>query len=321
MQTVTRILRTLLFVALSMAIVLPASGCGSKKKSKKKGVGLTIAQQLEKAKAEKTADKQAKAMVKVARQQLSSSDKSGAIATVTEARKLIAADGDPNLTGPGLVEVAGFMAELGEKKQAREALDAAKVAAGKVEDALRKARILASIGAIYGSKEKGLSDPKAAGDSLAAAAEAAKSVEERFRAEALGEVALGYTGAGLSKEAGEMVSELEKSAMSLEDARAKAEGLAAAAAVQGQLKNEDAAKKLLASALEAAQAVERFDSKAYALIAVAKGYAQLGDKTKAEEIFEEADVAANKTPEADQQQAAIEMVRKTMGEMKIKSKK
>lgn len=117
MQTVTRILRTLLFVALSMAIVLPASGCGSKKKSKKKGGGLTIAQQLEKAKAEKTADKQAKAMVKVARQQLSSSDKSGAIATVTEARKLIAADGDPNLTGPGLVEVAGFMAELGEKNR------------------------------------------------------------------------------------------------------------------------------------------------------------------------------------------------------------
>ena len=48
---------------------------------------------------------------------------------------------------------------------------------------------------------------------------------------------------------------------------------------------------------------------------------KIHDKTKAEEIFEEADVAANKTPEADQQQAAIEMVRKTMGEMKIKSKK
>lgn len=91
---------------------------------------------------------------------------------------------------------------------------------------------------------------------------------------------LGTPAQELSKEAGEMVSELEKSAMSLEDARAKAEGLAAAAAVQGQLKNEDAAKKLLASALEAAQAVERFDSKAYALIAVAKGYARLVIKQK-----------------------------------------
>ena len=80
-------LRAVAILATCIACLLPAAGCGGGKS--KKGGGLTIAQRLEKARAEATPESQARELVKVARLQSRSSDNSGAAKTLSEARALL----------------------------------------------------------------------------------------------------------------------------------------------------------------------------------------------------------------------------------------
>jgi len=71
-------LRFAVVALVAVALLAPAAGCGGTKKKKGKKGGLTIKQQLEKAEAESTPDRQAAAYVKVARTQQASGDKTGA---------------------------------------------------------------------------------------------------------------------------------------------------------------------------------------------------------------------------------------------------
>ena len=56
----------------------------------------------------------------------------------------------------------------------------------------------------------------------------AEEVDDRFRAEALAVVAMGYVSGWMAEEAGTMVEKLEACLVALSDPRAKAEALAAA---------------------------------------------------------------------------------------------
>ena len=383
-------LRFLMFCALASALLLPAAGCGSKKKKGKKG--RTVAEQRNDAKAEATPDRRAAAFLKLARQQAVAGDKTGAKASALDAyrefypeetkkpaAKEKAAEPeeekqpedaaaakpadenaaaeeqapaaeqapteekaptaeqapveepaapaeerpaiDANLAAPRLVEIAEVFAMLGDRKQARNALGKAvdDEFIGKIEDPVRKAKVLADAGALYGAKTDGIGDAGRAKSILAKAAEAADKVDQRFRAEALAAVALGYTRSSLASLADKTVEDLLQAAKDLEEPRAKAEALAAAANVKAQTDKQDEATELLKEAATSAKSVERAESKAYALLAVALATDANGDTKQALTLLKEADKAANKVSEPDAMKMVVDKVRALT--MKLEKKK
>jgi tetratricopeptide (TPR) repeat protein len=230
---------------------------------------------------------------------------------------------DPNIVAPRLVEIAEVFAILGDKKQARNVL--AKAIAeefiGPIEDPVRKSKILAEAGAIFGAKAAGIGDAGRAKAILAKAADAAERVDERFRAEALAAVALGYTRSNLANLADKTVEGLMKAAENLDEPRAKAEALAAAANVKAQTGKKEEATALLKDAAESAKSVTRPESKAYALLAVASATNSNGDAKSALSLLKEADKAANKVSEPDAMKTIVDKVRALTLELEKKKKK
>jgi len=300
--------RVLLVILVGLALLAPVAGCGGTKKKTKKG-GLTVKQQLEKAEKESTPDRQAAAYLKVARKQLASGDRTGAKDSARKALDKVSGEGEAGQFAPRLVEIAAFLAESGEKKPAKDALVKAVGLAAKIDDPVRRAGVLSEAGGVYGDKAKGIGDGKAARDALAEATKAADAADERFRAEALAAVALGYTRSGLADAASDMVGRLEEAAKGLEEPRAKAEALAAAANVKAQTGKQDQAKALLDEAAKAAKSVERAESKAYALLAVATALDANGATKEALALLKEADKAANKVGEPDAMKTIVDKVR------------
>jgi len=300
----------LLFIAVVVSLF---TGCGAK--SAKKGGGMTVQHRVDKAEKAPTPEKQAVGYLRAARFQLASGDTSGARDSARIAFDRLKGDGDANTFAPRLVDVGGFLAELGDKKPAKEAiLRAAELSAG-VADAVRRTKILADAGAVAGEKGKGIGDAALAKDLLTQAITMADSVEERFRAEALAAVALGCTRAGQADAAAELVGRLEESAKALEEPRAKAEGLAAAASVRSETGKKDEAAALLTEAAAAAKSIERPEGRAYALLAVANATASCGEKKQALALLQEADKAANKVSDPVQQKTAMDKVRTAIAEL------
>jgi len=304
---VGRFPRAIAWTLLLAAMLLPAAGCGGKKKSRKGG--LTVKEQLTRAEKETNPDRSAAAYLKVARSQLAAGDKTGAKDSARKALDKLSGEGDAGLFAQRLIDVAACCVELGDKRLARDALKRAVDLTTRVEDPVRKTKVLADAGGFSGDKLKGLGDTAAAGEMLAAAVSAAESVEPRFQAEPLAAVALGYARAGLADAASEMVVRLEQAAKAIEEPRAKAEALAAAANVRAQGGRADEAGELLKAAATAARSVERSESRAYALLAVASASAAAGDTKAAIALLKEADKAADKVSEGDAKKTIVERVR------------
>jgi tetratricopeptide (TPR) repeat protein len=303
-----RLSRAILWTLLIAAMLMPTAGCGGTKKKGRKG-GLTVKEQLTRAEKETNPDRSAAAYLRVARSQMVAGDKTGAKDSARMAFDKLSGDGDAGLFAQRLLEVAACYVEMGDKKLARDAVKRSVELAGKVEDPVRKTKVLADAGGFSGDKLKGLGDATAAKEMLAAAAAAAEAVEPRFQAEALAAVALGYARGGLAEAASEMVGKLEQAAKAIEEPRAKAEALAAAANVKAQGGKADEAKELLSQAAAAAKSVERSESRAYALLAVATASAAAGDTKAAVALLKEADKAADKVPEGDTKKTIVERVR------------
>lgn len=299
------------------ALILPAAGCGTKKPKSR-----TIAEQLAEARKEKTPDAQARKLVRVARTQFKSGDKAGAGKTLAEATALIPADGEAIVCGPRLVEIAGLYAELEDRQPARDVLKRAVEKAAAIDDTIARIRLLADAGVIYGAKTGGVGDKAAARTTLAAATEAAASVEERFKAQALAAIALGYARADLTKEAGEMVEELESSAKAVTEMRPKAEALAAAARVRSQTGAAAEAQGLLAEAAEAAKKIEdkgmAAENRTYALLSVASAYLAAGDAKAAGVLLQLAEKSSAQVPDPEGQKNALEKVRALQSEAERK---
>lgn len=311
--------RTCLVLAVVALLLAPATGCGTKKKTKK---GRTIAQQLEDARKEKTPDAQARKLIRVARTQFKANDKTGAAKTLAEATGLIPADGEAVVCGPRLVEIADLYADMDDRKPAREVLKKAVDRAADIGDAISRIRLLADAGGIYGAKSGGLGDGKAAREVLASAVEAAGTVEDRFKAQALAAIALGYARADLAKEAGRVVEELEASAKAVEELRPKAEALAAAARVRAQTGAQDEAGKLLAEASDTAKKIEdkgmAAENRTYALLSIASAYLATGDAKAAAGLLKLAEKSAGQVPDPEGQKNAMEKVRALQSEAERK---
>lgn len=311
--------RTCLVLAVVALLLAPATGCGTKKKTKK---GRTIAQQLDDARKEKTPDAQARKLIRVARTQFKANDKTGAAKTLAEATGLIPADGEAVVCGPRLVEIADLYADMEDRKPAREVLKKAVDRAADIGDAISRIRLLADAGGIYGAKSGGLGDGKAAREVLASAVEAAGTVEDRFKAQALAAIALGYARADLAKEAGRVVEELEASAKAVEELRPKAEALAAAARVRAQTGAQEEAGKLLAEASDTAKKIEdkgmAAENRTYALLSIASAYLATGDAKAAAGLLKLAEKSAGQVPDPEGQKNAMEKVRALQSEAERK---
>ena len=80
--------RPILLVLTGLTCMVPTAGCGTKKKPT-----LTIEQRLEKAEKEKTPDRQAAALLKVAKSQFAANDEKGAKETAAKALEKVSAAG------------------------------------------------------------------------------------------------------------------------------------------------------------------------------------------------------------------------------------
>jgi len=288
-----------------LVLVAPLTGCGGGKK--KKGA-MTIAERLKKARADGTPGGPTRELTKVARMQVKSGDKAGAVKTLEEARKTVAADADAIIFAPRLVEIAEVYGELGEKKPGREAADKAVAMTESMGDAVARVEVLSKAGTVYGSR---LGDAGKARQSLGKAAEIAngEGVSDRFRPQALAAVALGYANANLANEAKAVIAKLEEMAGKIEELRPKAEALAAAANVHARSGDKEKAATLLADAAKAAKSIDGAANKTYALIAVANAMVAAGDTKGATSLAAEAEKMSAKIADPEQQKEALQDVR------------
>ena len=301
----TRILAIVVSFCACLVLVAPLCGCGSKKKKP----GATVAERIKKAKADKTPGGPARELVKVARSQFKNGDRSGAIKTLAEAKAAVPEDADAVIFAPRLVDVAGLYAELAERKPAKEALDAATQLAKRLEDPVTRAQTLARIGVVYGAKTGGLGDTATAKKRLEEASAAAGEVPERFQAQALAAVALGYANAGVAEAAKKMLADLEAKARALEEPRPKAEALAAAANVRARNGEKLDAVSLLEEAAKVAKGIDSHANRTYALLAVASAMKAAGENGSAADLIKLADKAANSISDPEQQKEAVREVR------------
>ena len=148
------------------------------------------------------------------------------------------------------------------------------------------------------------------------------TVEERFKAQALAAIALGYARADLAKEAGRVVEELEASAKAVEELRPKAEALAAAARVRAQTGAQEEAGKLLAEASDTAKKIEdkgmAAENRTYALLSIASAYLATGDAKAAAGLLKLAEKSAGQVPDPEGQKNAMEKVRALQSEAERK---
>jgi hypothetical protein len=297
-------------------LVAPLAGCGG---TKKKKAPLTIAERLQKARADKSPGGPARELAKVARLQGKSGDKAGAIKTLTEARGTVLPDADAAIFAPRLVDIAAAYGTITEKNSAREAIDAAAAMAERLDDPVARVGLLARIGEVVGSREAGLGDPAKAKKVLAEAADLAtgERVSDRFRPQALAAVALGYANANLAGDADAVTEKLESLAAGLQELRPKAEALAAAANVRARSGAKERATALLADAAKAARAIDGSANKTFALLAVARATKAAGDVAGATALAGEAEKAAAKIGDPEQQKEALQEVRSLQAALKM----
>jgi tetratricopeptide (TPR) repeat protein len=222
---------------------------------------------------------------------------------------------NPVLAAPLLVDIAAVYSELGEKGAARDVIKQAIKMAPEIPDDISRSALFATAGGIYGVRQGGIGDAAAARRSLKEATSISGNVEERFRAQSLAAVAMGYVNAGLAKEASDMVATLEESARSVESPRARAEALAAAGNVRAQSGDKEKATELLGEAASTAKGIEGAENRTYALVAVADATSVNGDRKAALKLIAEAEKSANKVGDPDAQENAKAKVRAAKGEI------
>lgn len=283
-----------------------AAGCGKRP--------LRIEDRLARAMDKARGPERARALLAVARRQLAAGDRVGAYDSISTAYNDLSIGGEESPAT--LLEVAQAYIDVDERRTARTVLNRVTEIGNAIEDPSRKAETLAAAGAIFGNADTGMADPQQASDLLGQATMIAEAVEDRFRAEALAKVAIGYVSGGMAKEAGDVVNKLEACLADLSDPRAKAEALAAAASVYAKTGNEEKAKTLLVDAASTAKRVDRADGKAYALLAVADATAAGGDISTARQLLEEADAAAGQVSDLDSQATVMNLIRTALSRLK-----
>lgn len=313
--------RSLAVVCLVLvAILLPAAGCGGGKKKTKKT--MTIGEREALAAKAPSPEAKSREYVEVVRLKIRSGDKEGAKNTLGKASDCMPEEAVATVWGPRLVEIAELYAQIDRRAEARKAVGQAVELSEKIDDAISRIRLLAEAGGLYGAKSGGLSESKLARDVLGKAVELSGGVEDRFKAQALSAIAMGYAQAGLAKDAGKVVEELEASAKGLEDPRPKAEALAAAASVRAQTGDKDAAVGLLKAAAEAAKSIGEkgiaAENRTYALLAVATASANAGDAKAAGSLLKLAEKSAMQVPDPEAQKNAVEKVRQAQAAVERK---
>lgn len=308
------------FCLVVAAILLPATGCGGGKKKTKKT--MTIGEREDLAKKIPSPEARAREYVEVVRLKIRSGDKQGAKSTLGEARGCMPEGASAAVWGPRLVEIAELYAQIDRRAEARQAVGDAVDLSKQIDDTISRIRLLADAGGLYGAKSGGLSESKLAREVLDEAIVLAGGVEDRFKAQALSAIAMGYAQAGLAKDAGKVVEDLETSAKGLEDPRPKAEALAAAASVRAQTGDKAAADGLLKEAATAAKSIGEkgiaAENRTYALLAVATAYGNAGDAKAAAGLLKLAEKSAMQVPDPEAQKNAVEKVRQTQSAVERK---
>lgn len=295
-----------IWLLIGCSVMAGSVGCGKRP--------LRIADRLARAMDQPPGPGRATALLGVARRQVAADDTVGAHDTITMAYNDVSAGGEEALAS--LLDVAQAYIDAGDRRTARTVLNRVAEIGNAIEDPSRKAKTLADAGALFGNADTGMADPQQARALLGKATTLAEEVEERFRADALAVVAMGYVSGGMAEEAGAMVDKLEACLVALSDPRAKAEALSAAASVYAKTGNEEKAKTLLADAASTAKGIDRAESKAYALLAVANATATSGDMAAARKLLEEAEAAAGKVGDPDSQATVLNLIRAAISRFK-----
>lgn len=303
-----RLLRMPALVGLAVSGLL-AVGCSSERSRAQVRLG-DVSARITAADREPTVDRQTLALLRIARELAAADDRDGGRETARRAVARLGAtppEDSPDLLAARSIDAAQILLELEDLAGAAEALEEAVTRSGAIANTKQKARLLATIGVLYGSTDArhGLGDPGNARRVLARAEQTVGELPDGDRAEAMTQVVRGFIRAGQPREAGDLVDQLERLIGTIPEPRVRLDALLGCGLVRMRAGDQTRARTLMLRAAETARTLEAGEQRVNALVAVAEGMAATGELVTASGILVESDQAAARIPGPEALRARI----------------
>jgi len=236
-------LRGLIAFCLLAALALVPAGCGGGSA----GRGLSYRQQVARAQKEPLPDVRAKKLIKIGYGQAKAKDGLGAEDTMKLAAKACEDVTDPVARAGVFSLLAEARAGIGNRSEARRALQSALAAAGQLEEVETKADTLARVAQAQGA----LKDTAGAAATLKRAQELAGQLKDVYgKTRVLGAVAAGYKEIGRQAEADRVIGAALELAETIEDKRNRSDAIAEIAQAQSKMDEKEASAETFEAALE-----------------------------------------------------------------------
>jgi len=292
---------------LSLSLI----GCGGSSDSS--GSKLSAKQRAQQALKDPVPESRAKALVRIGYEQSKAKDDYGSEETLRLASKATAEIPDPAIRASVWSMLADAHQRIGNRAEARTAVQAALTAAEEVDNIESKANALARAGrtqALTG-------DSSGAMKTLAEAERLAGELGDAYgEVLVLGATAASYHKIGKPQQADRVLATALQRGETIEDDLQRCQAISEVAARQHDLEIPTA-RETFDLAVKTAREIEKDHAKAHALADLAEKLSKAGYHRQTHEILEEADQAANKIPEPDLQRQTVERVRTLMGTLPL----
>ncbi|MEE8451883.1 MAG: hypothetical protein V3R99_08210 [Thermoguttaceae bacterium] len=296
---------------LTGIVSLSLIGCGGPSDSSRPK--LSAKQRVDRALKDPVPESRAKALVRIGYEQSKAKDEYGSEETLKLAAKASAEIPDPAIRASVWSMLAEAHQRIGNRGEARGAVQSALTAAGEVDDVESKANALARTGRAQGVT----GDVDGALKTLAEAERLAGELGDAYgEVLVLGAAASSYHKIGKPQQADRALATALERGKTIEDDLQRCQALGDVAARQHSLEIPTA-RETFDLAVKTAREIDKVYAKAHAMADLAQKLSKAGYHAQTHEILEEADQAANKIPEPDLQRQTVEKVRTLMGTLPL----
>jgi len=303
--------RAVLFLTGIVSLSLMLIGCGGSSDSSPPR--LSAKQQVDRALKDPVPESRAKALVRIGYEQSKAKDDYGSEETLQLAAKASAEISDPAIRTSVWSMLAEAHQRIGNRSEARTAVQSALTSAGEVDDIESKANALARAGRAQGVAGDVDGALKTLGEAERLAGELGDAYGEVL---VLGVAASSYHKIGKPDHADRALATALQRGKAIEDDLQRCQAIGEVAARQHSLKLPTA-RDTFDLAVKTAREIGKVHAKAHALADLAQELSKAGYHAQTHEILEEADQAANKIPEPDLQRQTVEKVRTLMGTLPL----
>lgn len=301
--------RAVLFLAglVSLSLI----GCGGSSDSSRPK--LSAKQRVDRALKDPVPESRAKALVKIGYEQSKVKDELGSEETLKLAAKASAEISDPAIRAGVWSMLAEVHHRVGNRSEARKAVQSALTSAGEVDDIESKANALARAGRAQGV----LGGIDGALKTLAEVERLAGQLDDAYgEVLVLGAAASSYHKIGKPDQADRALATALQRGKTIEDDLQRCQAIGEVAARQHALEIP-AARDTFDLAVKTAREIGKAYAKAYALADLAQKLSKAGYHARTHEILKEADQIAKKIPEPDLKRQTIEKVRTLMATLPL----